>query len=149
MTSLANLSSGEHISTWSTLSSTRTCMVYLYQNVSPASGSSNCVPFRGIIRLKCAFSGNRGHLESILQTIIQQVAADDALPPDIRLGVGVLHRLVSTWLKPCQSTETSSVPGFERFIYDHVIPLCFSIPAKSKFDWADAESWCKHIESQL
>ncbi|KAG0141009.1 hypothetical protein CROQUDRAFT_52387 [Cronartium quercuum f. sp. fusiforme G11] len=84
---------------------------------------------------------NLCHLESILQTITQQVGSEDALPSDLRLGIGVLHRLASTWLKPCQSTEPSPVPGFERFLYDHVIPLCFSLPTRSKFDWSDAESY--------
>ncbi|KAH9817708.1 armadillo-type protein [Melampsora americana] len=84
---------------------------------------------------------NLCHLESILQTIIQQVASEEALPPDLRLGFGVLHRMASTWLKPCQSTEPAPVPGFERFLYDHVIPLCFALPKKPKFDWSDAESY--------
>lgn len=93
----------------------------------------------------CSFLGNLCHLESILQTITQQLASEEALLPDLRLGFGVLHRMASTWLKPCQSTEPAPVPGFERFLYDHVIPLCFSLPKKQKFDWSDAESYCKSI----
>jgi len=88
-------------------------------------------------------ANNQPHLETILKTIIAQLEAKEVLIPDLRFGFGLLKNFSSIWLKPSQPSDggPSPVPGFELFLYQQVVPLCFAIPCKPEFDWSDAESY--------
>ncbi|MBW0473648.1 hypothetical protein O181_013363 [Austropuccinia psidii MF-1] len=84
---------------------------------------------------------NRPHLETIFKTIVDQIQSKDVLVPDLRYGFGALKNFCSVWLKPIHSTVPSPVEGFELFLYNQVIPLCFAVPSRLPFDWSDAESY--------
>ncbi|GAA5912917.1 Ran GTPase-binding protein LOS1 [Sporobolomyces salmoneus] len=92
---------------------------------------------------------NQPHLQSILQSITHYISTN-SLAPDQRYGFGVLVKLVSIWVDPnplpppnpkTGPVVPSPVPGFERFIYENVIGICFEIPLKREFDYADAQSY--------
>ncbi|GAA5992257.1 hypothetical protein JCM5350_006326 [Sporobolomyces pararoseus] len=90
---------------------------------------------------------NQPHLQSILQSITHYISTN-SLAQDQRYGFGVLVKLVSIWVDPFPVPTNSKtpivpspVPGFERFIYENVIGICFEIPLKPEFDFSDAQSY--------
>ncbi|GAA6024202.1 hypothetical protein JCM11491_001283 [Sporobolomyces phaffii] len=90
---------------------------------------------------------NQPHLQSILQSITHYIS-NNALAQDQRFGFGVLVKLVSLWVDPFPVPANpktpivpSPVPGFERFIYENVVGICFEIPLKPEFDFSDAQSF--------
>lgn len=91
---------------------------------------------------------NKAHLQSILQSITHYIA-NDSLPQDQRYGFGVLNKLLLLWVDPYPAAANgaaapptpSPMPGFERFLYEQAVKLCFEIPLKPDFDYADAQSF--------
>lgn len=92
---------------------------------------------------------NKAHLQSILQSITHYIATD-SLAPDQRYGFGVLNKLLQMWLETyrpptappvANGAPPSPVPGFEQFLYERAVPLCFQLPLKPEFDYSDAQSF--------
>ncbi|BGP35706.1 pre-tRNA nuclear export protein [Rhodotorula toruloides] len=92
---------------------------------------------------------NKAHLQSILQSITHYIATD-SLAPDQRYGFGVLNKLLQTWVETYRpptappvtnGAPPSPVPGFEQFLYERAVPLCFQLPLKPEFDYSDAQSF--------
>lgn len=92
---------------------------------------------------------NKAHLPSILQSITHYIS-HDALAPDQRYGFGVLNKLVALWLEPYRAPTAppvvpapppSPVPGFERFLYEEAVKVCFEVPLQPDFDYSDAQSF--------
>lgn len=100
---------------------------------------------------------NQEQLETLLQSIVYYAENGDT--PSQRAAFGILGKLVSVWGQgtsngvqgngvPGQKTpgevsgahHPTSVPGFENFIYDTLIPLAFTVPASPQFDLNDAQS---------
>ncbi|GAA6017846.1 hypothetical protein JCM10207_003473 [Rhodosporidiobolus poonsookiae] len=93
---------------------------------------------------------NKAHLQSILQSIIHYISTD-SLAPDQRYGFMVLNKLVLLWVEPYRAPTApplangtapppSPVPGFERFLYQEAVKLCFEVPMRVEFDYSDAQS---------
>ena len=94
---------------------------------------------------------NKDHLQSILQSITHYIA-NDSLAPDQRYGFGVLNKLLLIWVDQYRpptapplangtAPPPSPVPGFERFLYEQAVKLCFEVPLKAEFDYSDAQSF--------
>ncbi|BGP43722.1 pre-tRNA nuclear export protein [Rhodotorula kratochvilovae] len=92
---------------------------------------------------------NKAHLPSVLQSITHYIS-HDALAPDQRYGFGVLNKLVQLWLEPYLPPSApapvpppppSPVPGFERFLYEEAVKICFEVPLQPDFDYSDAQSF--------
>lgn len=94
---------------------------------------------------------NKDHLQSILQSITHYIA-NDSLAPDQRYGFGVLNKLLLIWVDQYRpptapplangtAPPPSPVPGFERFLYEQAVKLCFEVPLKADFDYSDAQSF--------
>ena len=85
---------------------------------------------------------NAAQLETLLQSVVFYSTNSDAACQ--RTAFSVLHRLVGAWAgspnDTANSTNTSALPGFERFIYETLIGLIFEAPAKENFDFRDAQS---------
>ena len=73
---------------------------------------------------------NSAQLETLLQSVVFYSTAPD--PMAQRTAVSILHRLVAAWSPP--------PPGFDRFIYETLVPLVFEAPAKDGFDFGDAQA---------
>ncbi|BGP20360.1 hypothetical protein JCM10213_002332 [Rhodosporidiobolus nylandii] len=93
---------------------------------------------------------NQAHLQSILQSIIHYISTD-SLAPDQRYGFMVLNKLITLWVEPYRAPTApplpngtapppSPVPGFEQFLYQNAIKICFEVPMKAEFDYSDAQS---------
>ena len=92
---------------------------------------------------------NKAHLPSILQSITHYIS-HDALAPDQRYGFGVLNKLLALWVEPYRAPTApapvpapppSPVPGFERFLYEEGVKVCFEVPLQADFDYSDAQSF--------
>ncbi|GJN94034.1 hypothetical protein Rhopal_007097-T1 [Rhodotorula paludigena] len=94
---------------------------------------------------------NKAHLQSILQSITHYISTD-SLAPDQRHGFGVLNKLLQLWVEPYRpptapplangtAPPPSPVPGFERFLYENAVKICFEVPLKPDFDYSDAQSF--------
>lgn len=92
---------------------------------------------------------NKEHLESILQSVTHYIA-NDSLAPDQRFGFIVLNKLLNLWVTPFRPATApapavplppSPVPGFEQFLYNNAVKLCFEVPLKPSFDYSDAQSY--------
>lgn len=90
-------------------------------------------------------------MQSILQSITHYIA-NDSLAPDQRYGFGVLNKLLLIWVDQYRpptapplangtAPPPSPVPGFERFLYEQAVKLCFEVPLKADFDYSDAQSF--------
>lgn len=94
---------------------------------------------------------NMPHLQLVLDSIPHYVGADSALPPDQRVGISVLNRLCTHWAEPVpggkqpqqngKAGPVTTVPGLHQYLYEKAVPLCFTIPSKTNFDWGDAASY--------
>jgi hypothetical protein len=90
--------------------------------------------------------GNKPHFQSLLQSLVHYISSG-SLAADQRAGFIVINKLVSIWLPAtADSAQAGSPPieppteGFDRFVYDNVVKLCFDIPLRKDFDTADAEA---------
>ncbi|CAO1622643.1 unnamed protein product [Sympodiomycopsis kandeliae] len=107
---------------------------------------------------------NLGQLQTILQSIVYYANEGDQACQ--RSSFGILSKLVVAWAgsgtltsenngvavkqsssstpstngKPASTPPNVTVPGFETFIYDTLVPLTFEVPAKQSFDFTDAQS---------
>ncbi|KAG8977966.1 pre-tRNA nuclear export protein, partial [Tulasnella sp. 427] len=80
---------------------------------------------------------------------IMSFAADNTYPPSQRLAISILSNFCLEFGPPegaplpakkpgaKEEIQTHYVPGFERVIYDRLIPLAFSIPISPGFNWKD------------
>lgn len=83
---------------------------------------------------------NVGQLETVLQSVVFYSTNSDAACQ--RTAFSILHRLVASWAgsSAVNGSTEATLPGFERFIYEHLVPLIFEAPAKDTFDFKDAQS---------
>lgn len=100
---------------------------------------------------------NRPHLEPIIQNIFSY-AMDTSDGSTEKAAFALVTKMVMTWgsgnkantssngvpgktkKDAAASRPSSPLPGFDRLIYDHLVPMCFEIPSKPTFDLGDAET---------
>ncbi|XP_065829069.1 exportin-T-like [Oscarella lobularis] len=74
------------------------------------------------------------HTQEILLTLVHG-ALDFPEPSTQKYCFSCLKKLVEVW-----GGGTSSVPGFDEFIYKNIIPACFVAPLKATFDLKDVQA---------
>lgn len=76
---------------------------------------------------------------------MQQLAEDVNDPSSQRAAFQFLGRCVTTWLEPIAAPngqangQSQSLPGFERYVYERLIPSAFSVLASSQFNVKDGQ----------
>ncbi|KAF9532610.1 KapM protein [Crepidotus variabilis] len=91
---------------------------------------------------------NASGFESLLQTM-QQVAVDVTDPTTQKVAINFLSRCVSVWGQPVSESSASAngeqglssqgLPGFDRFIYERLVPAVFGVPSSPNFNVKDGQ----------
>ncbi|KAJ3517935.1 hypothetical protein NLJ89_g183 [Agrocybe chaxingu] len=88
---------------------------------------------------------NSASFENLIQTM-QQLAEDVLDPACEKVALTFLSRCVTVWGHPAGApTATNgqdaggSLPGFERFIYERLIPTAFRVPSLPNFNFKDGQ----------
>jgi len=69
------------------------------------------------------------------------IAEDTTDPPCQRMALTFLCRAVAIWgrLPGTEGGEGEPLPGFERFIYERLVPMAFQIPSSPNFNIKDGQ----------
>jgi exportin-T len=64
-------------------------------------------------------------------------------PQSEKFAFQFLARCISIWARPTDAANgldaSESIPGFERFVYEHLIPLAFKVPSMPEFNIKDGQ----------
>ncbi|CAG8571231.1 11366_t:CDS:10 [Funneliformis mosseae] len=87
---------------------------------------------------------NQPRLENILQSVVHY-ASDLVDLPSARTAFSILLKTVTLWGSPIQTSTNNvdsgrSLPGFEQFMYEHILRICFEVPMKPAFNITDGQS---------
>lgn len=104
-----------------------------------------CFRFEGYHYLNNLSIGNKGQLEGLLQSM-QNLVEDVSDPSSQRASLQFLGRCVTVWAQPQDSSPngntpagTQGLPGFERFVYERLVPTAFSVLSSSQFNIKDGQ----------
>lgn len=94
-------------------------------------------------------SGNKGAFEPMLESM-QNLAQNSADPSSQRAAFSFLSRCVSVWgtsgTPPVAPNgnggvhESQGLPGFERFIYERLVPSAFNVLSSPEFNIKDGQA---------
>ena len=82
--------------------------------------------------------------EKLLE-MMQRIAEDVLDPASEKVAVVFLSRGVSVWGQPVPAPgengqqASEGLPGFERFIYERLIPTAFRVPSLPNFNLKDGQ----------
>jgi exportin-T len=92
-------------------------------------------------------TGNKGGFEALLENM-QHLAEDVSDPSSARTAFTFLGRCVTVWGQPEStfttvngngSTDSHGLAGFERFIYEQLVPSAFRVPSLPQFNIKDGQ----------
>ncbi|OJT11445.1 Exportin-T [Trametes pubescens] len=82
---------------------------------------------------------NKGQLENLLESMLQ-LAEDPSDPASEKSAFSFFGRCVQAWAEPPKMPGGQQVfPGFERFIYERVIPTAFAVLSLPQFNIKDGQ----------
>ncbi|KAJ7475824.1 armadillo-type protein [Mycena latifolia] len=83
---------------------------------------------------------NRGGFDSLMETMLR-IAGDISDPPSEKAALVFLTRSIAIWGQPVASepngNEQNCLPGFEQYLYDHIVTTVFRIPSLPEFNLKD------------
>lgn len=82
--------------------------------------------------------GNKGQLEGLLE-MMERVVVDLTDPAGQRSALQFLARCVNVWAVPPPDGAPQPLPGFERFIYERLIPATFRVLSLPEFNTKDGQ----------
>jgi exportin-T len=104
------------------------------------------------------YLGNSRNFEAMIESM-QRLAEDISDPPSQKLAFTFLNRCILAWGQPPVSKDgqagSSSLPGFDRFIYERLVPTAFRVLSLPEFNPKDGQmmvvsiisNWLSIIES--
>ena len=86
------------------------------------------------------YAGNKAQLEALLATM-RQLVENVSDPASQKASLNFFGRLVTVWAQPAINgdAQTQSLPGFERFVYEAVIPTAFAVLSSPQFNIKDGQ----------
>lgn len=89
-------------------------------------------------------AGNKGGFENIL-TIAVQIAQDFSDNNGQKLAFSLLSRTITVWGQPgprsngTLNEDSTQIPGFDRFVYEQLVPVTFQVPSSPQFNVKDGQ----------
>jgi exportin-T len=87
-------------------------------------------------------AGNKENFEPLLQSMLQ-LAGDVSDPQGQRAAFAFLSKSVNVWGQPLSDTANGEivpgVPGFERFVYENVVPTAFAVLSLPELNIKDGQ----------
>lgn len=88
-------------------------------------------------------SGNKPEFERLIE-MVMLIASDVSDAQSQKFAFQFLGRAISTWARLAQADGangaiTESIPGFEQFVYEHLLPLAFKAPSLPEFNIKDGQ----------
>lgn len=80
--------------------------------------------------------GNKGQLEGLLGSM-QRLAEDVSDPVSQKAAFTFFARCVAVWAQPNPDTQAQVLPGFERFVYERLVPTAFIALSSPQFNVKD------------
>ena len=93
------------------------------------------------------FAGNKAIFEDLLNSVVQ-IAQDFSDNNGQKLAFAFLSRTITIWGQlgsPSNGTINGSgaahgpLPGFDRFVYERLVPVAFKVPSASEFNVKDGQ----------
>ncbi|KAI0359842.1 ARM repeat-containing protein [Trametes cingulata] len=82
---------------------------------------------------------NKAQLENLLESMLR-LAEDPSDPTSEKAAFSFLGRCVGVWAEPPKTAGAQQVlPGFERFVYERVIPTAFAVISLPQFNIKDGQ----------
>ncbi len=101
------------------------------------------------MRLKCDFLGNKATFEPLLETVLREIE-DLSDPSSQKTALTFFSRCVAVWGQPTGGPdENDAIPGFERFIYERLVPTAFSVLFKPDYNIKDGQMFTVCLSSLL
>ena len=83
--------------------------------------------------------GNKAQLENLLESMLR-LAEDPSDPTSEKAAFSFLGRCMTVWAEPPKTPGAQQVlPGFERFIYERVVPTAFAVLSLPQFNIKDGQ----------
>lgn len=107
------------------------------------SAREQCKSIESAIPLKLLL-GNKAIFENLLSSIVQ-MSQDFSDNNGQKLAFNFLSRAVTVWAQPITQTNgemnghSDQLPGFERFMYEQLVPAAFKVPASPEFNVKDGQ----------
>ncbi|KAH9928319.1 armadillo-type protein [Fomitopsis serialis] len=95
---------------------------------------------RRLLTTLMSSAGNNAQLERLLATM-RQIVEDVSDPASQKAALTFFGRSVAVWAQPAVNgdAQTQALPGFERFIYETVIPTAFAVLSLPQFNIRDGQ----------
>ncbi|KAF8589812.1 ARM repeat-containing protein [Ramaria rubella] len=112
-----------------------------------------------VVKLHSVFISerNKGIFENLLNSVVQ-IAQDFSDNNGQKLAFGFLSRAVTVWAQTASVTNgaangvtSEEVPGFDRFVYEQLVPVAFKVPSAPEFNVKDGQMMvlCHEIGGML
>ena len=90
--------------------------------------------------------GNKGQLEGLLE-MMERLVVDLTDPVGQRSALQFLARCVNVWAVQSPDGAPQALPGFERFVYERLIPATFRVLSLPEFNTKDGQVMLVRIPS--
>lgn len=84
------------------------------------------------------FPGNSASIESLLESMLS-IADDVSQPSNQKAAFVFFNKCVACWGKRTIEHDQTGLPGFDRFIYECIIPLAFRVPSSPNINLKDGQ----------
>lgn len=83
--------------------------------------------------------GNKGQLEGLLESMLR-LAEDPSDPSSEKAAFSFLGRCMNVWADVPKTPGGQQIfPGFERFVYERVVPTAFAVLSLPQFNIKDGQ----------
>jgi len=91
-----------------------------------------------IIYFSFLLLGNSASIETLLESMLG-IASDSSEPSSQKAAFLFFNKCVTSWGRPVMENDQEGLPGFDRFIYERIIPLAFRVPSSPDFNLKDGQ----------